>query len=134
MSFTHKLSRSWSRSDATPLTYDKEVTQGVEQNVSEAIPDGSTDLLIPNFTIDLSQLKALFIACDQGITFETNNPGGASAAPDDSLSVPANQPVSWATGDVMSCPITTDVTQVYVTNDSGATANLEIRTLEDATP
>lgn len=133
MSFTHRHSRGWSSSGATSLPYDKDVTHEGEENRSLAIPDGTTDLLV-SLAVDITVLKALFIGSDQDITIETNQAGGSSGAPDDTLTLPANQPVSWQENDVMTCPLTVDVTQIYVTNASGSTANLEIRTLEDATP
>lgn len=133
MSITHKLSRSWSRSGADPLTYEKEVTADSESNYSGSLADGTSDEAV-NLAIDVSELKCLFIASDQDITIETNQPGGGSGAADDTLAVKANQAVAWSENDVHSCPLTADVTILYITNASGSTANVEIRVLQDATP
>ncbi len=131
MSFTHNIVREWN-SGSLQLNQSKAVTSELEANVSISIADSSTDKLVA-WAIDISQLQSLHIQSDQNITIETNNPAGTSAAADDTLTLLANQPISWQTGDVMSHPFTADVTQIYVTNASGAAAQLEIRALVDAT-
>lgn len=131
MSFTDTITREWDGDD-TKLSQSKAVTNELRANVSISIADGLTDKLVA-WAIDISQLKALHIQSDQDITIETNNPAGTSAAADDTLTLLANQPISWQTGDVMDHPFTADITQIYVTNASGSAAQLEIRALVDAT-
>jgi len=128
MAITHKQSRSVVDGADAPTTLTKEITGSVEANVSQSIPDDTTDLLIP-WLIDIDTLVSLHISSDQDIVLETNNPGGSSAAPSETLSVKANQPVQWTTDDVMTNPITGDVTALYASNSSGTAANLEIRAL-----
>ncbi len=78
MSFSHKHSRGFNGGGAS-ISYDKTFTGGNEVNVSEAIADGVTDLLV-EVEIDVSRIKSLFIAADQDLTLETNQAGGASGA------------------------------------------------------
>jgi hypothetical protein len=129
MSFTHKLTRSWSKSGATPVSAEIEKTGGSEANISESIPDSSSDLEV-NWTCDYTALELLYITSDQDITIETND----GTYPDDTLTINANQAVSWADGDEFDCPLTADVTALFVTNASGLAAQLEIRSLTDPTP
>lgn len=131
MSFTHRIVREWN-SGSLQLNQSKEVTSELESNISISIPDSTTDQLVA-WAIDITQLKSLHIQTTQDITIETNNPAGTSAAADDTLTLLANQPISWQEGDVMDHPFTADVTQIYVTNASGSAAQLDIRAGVDPT-
>lgn len=137
MSYTHRHSRGLSQDGRTPLAYDKDVMSDAEVNLSlsgdYSVADGTTDEYHA-WPITVALLKSVFIGSDQDVTIETNNPGGASAAPDDTFSIVADQPVDWTENDPEACPITTDVVGIYITNDSGSAANIEIRALVDSTP
>jgi len=133
MSFTHKVTRSWSSSGSATVNYAHEVTAGLEVNLSEAIDDGETDYDLAA-TIDYDNLKSFFMGSDQDVTVETNNPGGASGAATQTFTLLANQPLVWCTGDADSCPVTADITALYITNGSGSTANFELRALVDPSP
>ncbi len=101
-----------------------------EVNIDEAVADSSTDLEI-TFLIDQSAMTSLYIESDQDILIETNS----GSAPTDSLTLVANEPITWTTNSVHSNQITADVTaNIFITNSSGSTANLKIRALQDATP
>lgn len=133
MSKTHRHSRCWSRAGQASLVYDKDITAESDLGLSVAVLDGVTDeehIL----AVDVSQLKALFIASDQDVTIETNNPGGASGAADDTFNLKANQPIDWMENDPHACPLTVDVTKFWITNGSGSTANVEVQFLIDSTP
>ena len=127
------ITRSFAEAGSDPQSYQKTLTNGSIAKVSEEIADGTTDKLVI-VAIDLDNLVSLFVASNRDITIELNNPGGSSAAPDDTWELKANQPIDWAEDDVMECPLAVDVAQIYVTNNSGAAANLEIRALMDPTP
>lgn len=93
------------------------------------IATGQTAFLV-NLAIDVSDLKSLFIVCDQAVTIKTNSSG----APDNTLTLIANQPLVWYNGSYYTNLLTVDVTKIYVANSSGATANLYIFALQDPTP
>lgn len=97
--------------------------------VSESVPTASTDAGIV-IAIDVSAVKAFYIVSSAAITVETND----GSSPDDTLNLLAGQPYVWHTGSYDSFLLTADVTVLYITNASGATANIEIRVLQDATP
>ena len=131
MSLTHVHERTITPSDATAVTKQKTITSGAGHPISESIPAGSADLLVA-WTCDITALKSLFIASDQDLLIETNESASADAA--DRLFLKANQPVDWMENDVMDHPFSEDVTVLYVTNSGDDDAQLEIRSLEDATP
>lgn len=81
-------------------------------------------------SIDVSQIKSLFFTSTRDVTVKTNNSG----APDDTLSLKAGKPLVWWDDSGYSCPLTTDVTDLFVANASGGNATLQLRMiLEPAT-
>lgn len=96
--------------------------------VDESIAIAADNLVA--WTLDLSQLKMLYIHSTQIVTLETNS----SSAPDDTIILAAGQPLIWYTGYLYDNLITADVTQLFVTNASQAIATLNIECLFDATP
>lgn len=128
MSFTHKHVRSMNRGNDDAISQENSVAEGSENNLSESIPDGSTDLA-KEWHCDISAMKSLWISTTQDIVIETNNAASASAS--DTLDLRADQPVDWAENDVMDHPLSADVTMLYITNASGFAAQLEIREVED---
>lgn len=80
--------------------------------------------------IDVSALKSLFVVSDQNVTMKSNSSG----APDDTLTLLANQPLVWYSGSYYPCPLTVDVVKFYVANASGAEADIYIFALIDPTP
>ncbi len=129
MAITHKSTISLEQGGVI-LSQTVEISGTGEVNVDEAIPDASTDFEI-TFLIDQSAMVSLYIESDQNITIETNSGG----APTDTITLVANEPIIWTTNSVHANPITADVTaNIFITQSSGSTANLKIRTLQDVTP
>ena len=128
MSFTHTITKKWSDALGNSKLGSVELTGGKQQSISESIADSETDALV-NLNIDFSELQSLYIKSDQAITLETNN----GTTPDDTFVLVAGVPLIWHAGDLQSCPLTADVTALYVTNASGSAALLEIEVLEDST-
>ncbi len=133
MSEIIKHNRAWNQKGLAPVFGEKEVTVSGVVLISEALADGLVDRII-TCAIDYSAMQSLFVSSDQDITIELNNPGGGSAAADETWDLLADQPIDWQEGDVMDAPLSADVTVIYVTNASGSTANLEIRVGQDPTP
>lgn len=133
MSFSLTVTRSWAQAGQGPVAYQKDFSEGNLNGVSESIPDGSIDKLV-EVAIGVTRLKALLIGSDQDLVIEINHPGGSSTAPDQTLDLKARSPIDWTEDDVEDCPLEVDVTALYVTNNSGAAAQLEIRALRDPTP
>ncbi len=96
-------------------------------NIQETIAIG-TDTLV-NVAIDVSAIKSLYICSDVAMTLETNS----SSAPDDTISLIAGVPLEWQAGvSYYACPLTVDVTKVYLTNV--AQAAFELYVIQDSTP
>lgn len=106
-----------------------DVSGGSEKRIDESVSNGATDLEIA-FTCDQSELESFIMLSDKALTVKTND----SSMPDDTFTLVANQPVAWNSLNGTTCPITADVTSIFVTNASGASARLQIWSLEDPTP
>lgn len=109
------------------------ITSLAEQDVSgsamieESIANPSTNQLV-SVMIVASQIKSFFLWSDQDLTVKTNN----SSTPQETFNLKANKPLVWLTG-MPNTPISGNVTALYVTNASGATATLKVLSGWDAT-
>ena len=94
-----------------------------------AVASDASDLAV-NLAIDFSQIQSLWISADQDLTLETNS----DSAPDDTIALKGGKPLHWEPDSYYDCPLTADVTVLYVTNGSAVACTLKIEVLEDATP
>jgi hypothetical protein len=126
---THKVTLAVEGSGVS-LTKDISNTQaGVALIDGETVATAETDYEI-NFDLDVSACKSFYLVSDQAVTFETNS----GAAPDNTISLRANEPYLWHTNAYDSFLLTVDVTSVFITNASGATATIYCVALFDVTP
>jgi hypothetical protein len=128
MSFSHTIRQAWT-SGARSISNETAYTGDAQSSIEAEIADSETDFLV-NFALDVSQIAAIYIVSDQDITVETND----GSSPDDTLSLVAGVPYVWTTDSYDSCLLTVDITALYVTNSSGATATLQIEVVKDDTP
>src|SRR5574343_1599386 len=130
MSVSHTITRQWSGASGVAIASAITTTSGQELNISENIPQSSTDLLVA-CVVDVSQLKSVYIASDYDVTIETND----GTSPGETLAVKGGKPITWVYGDTVACPLTVDVTALYCTTGAIGTAGaaLEIRLLIDPT-
>ena len=93
-----------------------------------AVAANQTDLNIEPFAVDVSDLKLFAVVSDQNVTIETNS----SSAPTDSIAVVAGVPIIWDSQSGIDCPLTADVTTIYVTNTTAITRLYIIAVMEAA--
>ncbi len=131
MSISHTITRSITLPGG--LSYTGSLAKSADQEVSiiTNVAQNTTDALYA-LTLDVSQIQSLFILCDQDILLETD---ATNASGGNSLSIKANQAQTWQVNDLAVCPLTTDVTKVYITTGAvGASgANLVFIALVDPT-
>ena len=96
---------------------------------TETIPGGSTNLLLA-LTADVSAIESYWFKSDRAMTIKTND----ADTPDNTLSLVAGEPQAWAKNNGPACPLTVDITALYVTLAAGDASVLEIEILEDPTP
>lgn len=97
--------------------------------LDETIPGASSDLAV-TWSCDVSELDAIVVLASTDMTVETNSAG----SPVNTLALKAGRPVFWFTGCGWACPLTADVTALYVTKAGAGDASLRIWALQDATP
>ena len=128
MAITHKITQTLNYS-GLGYTTTKTKTGGQENNLSESIPDSSTDLEVA-WAVDISELKALLIVADGALTVKTNS----SSTPDDTFTLVVNTPIVWEDANSSGNPLSADVTSIFVTNSSGGAVTLTTKALTDPTP
>lgn len=84
--------------------------------------------------IDVSHLKALFVWCDgTDMLVETNN--AVSGVCDDSFTIYDDIPYTWdSTSNYHTCKLGTDVTKIFLTDQSSAASTFYILAIYDSTP
>jgi len=126
---THNLKMSVSGSGVTREQTIANTQGGVALIDGETVSTGETDYEI-NFDLDVSACKSFYLESDQDVTFETND----GSTPDNTIALKADTPYVWHTDAYDSFLLDTDVTSVFITNASGATATIYCVALFDATP
>jgi len=124
----HTLTSAWTRAGES-VSVNKTYTVEGEQNVDVAVPAATTHKEV-NIDLDVSELKTLMILSTTDVTIKTNSTG----SPDDTLTVVANTPVMWGDDTGITCPLTVDVTKIYITNAGAVASTVKIRSGYDATP
>jgi hypothetical protein len=128
MAFTHTLVRAYRDSSGNSLTATESVTGDAENNYSAAWATGTVDGAI-HLAFTQANIKSLCITSDQAVTLDTN--AIHSGSPQDTISVAAGQVIIWslATDLIGKCPFSGNVTEIYLQNSSGQTANVNIRSI-----
>jgi len=92
------------------------------------VPDGSVDFLI-HCPVDVSMIKGFILLSDKNVTVETNS----GSVPDDTIVLVAGKAYAYAINDYDAFILGTDVVDFFVTNSSGATANVVCQFIYDST-
>lgn len=94
------------------------------------IAASQTNVEVSTPDVDLTTCTVMAIVADKDCTVKTNS----TSAPDDTLVLKANIPLTWITGDLADNKfLTADVTKWYVTTGAAAT-KLKILIGSDPTP
>lgn len=106
-------------------TGDERTTQSF--TVSDSVTDQQRTL-----NIDVTEMQVVFIASDQDVLVEWNDNVGAQG----SLALKANVPFieRVAADQYHTAKLSVDVTDLYITNASGSTANIKIGVIQNNTP
>jgi hypothetical protein len=125
MSFTHTITDTYS--DNAGIV----VTTTVSKTGSEVVEwDGTIPVSTTNQALQLAftmaSMQMICITATGALTLKTNSTG----SPAQTITLTANQSITWYTGSAATNPITADVTEVFATNASGTIVPaLKIRVL-----
>jgi len=128
MSITHTIQTTWENGTSAVSTR-KQVTSDSEINVDVVIASATTNGQIV-CAIDISELKSIVLNSTKDVTVKTND----GSTPDDTFTLKANNPLVWNNESPTANPFSADITDLYVTNASGADATVQVRALLDVTP
>ena len=128
MSFTHTIEVNW-KGAGREIKTSKNYTGNAQQSIVESVPDSSADFFVA-FSLDVSEIKSIFILSSVDMTLETND----GATPIDTINLKAGKPYIWHTDGYFTNLLTTDVTALYLTNASGGVATFELEVVTDPTP
>lgn len=88
------------------------------------------DLVFP-----FAKVKGIVLKNAGPAAVEINTNANAAGAHDDTFALAAGAGLSWMYGDAAACPITVDVTKLFIdNNDVNLDANVTIAVLLDVTP
>lgn len=129
MSFTHRITSSYTPGDAASVVTTRSITADNQQAWEVAVA-GETDDVQVLANVDLTYLKAVHITSDQDVTLETNS----SSAADDTIALKANNALIWAADSYHANPFSVDITALYFSNAGTTAATVKIWILTDSTP
>ena len=104
-------------------------SEGHRQVWRRQIPADQTNYTLAA-TFAAADIEMLWIKSSRNCNLKTNN----GTTPDDELELNEGEPIGWASGQGVVCPITTDVTEFFVDTGSGGTTLLEIEAIIDPSP
>lgn len=132
---THAHLIGLSAEGTQPITKRVEIKGESAHQISLEVAGDASGLLVA-FAADVSQLKSLFLLSSQPLTVKTNSNG----SPANTITLAADRPFRWYVGestlrDTAGTAITTDITALYLTNDSdpNAAATFQLFALLDPT-
>ena len=128
MSFAHTITEKVLTS-GRELTAPNAFSGDGQVSLSVEIPDSTNDQLV-DLALNVSEIKAIYMKSDQDLTVETND----GSSPDNTINLLAGVPYVWHENSYFTNLLTVDVTALYLSNSSGATATFELEAVYDSTP
>ena len=104
-------------------------SEGLRKSYKEEIPGDETNFHLAG-AFAAADIEAFWIKASRDCTLKTND----GTTPDDEFQLQAGEPIDWAAGQGINCPITQDVTGFYVTTPAGEPTILEMELLVDPSP
>jgi hypothetical protein len=127
MSITHRVTNTYNDTSNTTIQQVVVVTADTEQNYDFTLATGTNVELHLAFTV--ANLQSLCFSASTACTLYTNAP--STGSPQDTIPLVAGQVLTWALANGGTCPFSSNVTAIYVTN--AASTNLKIRSTENQT-
>ncbi len=129
MSFTHRVTDSYTPGDSASIVSTRSLTGDNQQAWEVAVAAETNDVQVLA-NVDLTYLKAVHITSDQDVTLETNS----SSAADDTIALKANNALIWAHDSYFANPFSVDISALYFSNAGATAATVKIWILTDSTP
>lgn len=124
MSFTDKITISYSGNGAAVTSVSGSYVGDQQQGIDEKIPAGSTNLEF-DLNFPVATLHSFSLVPTIDLVIKTNN----SSTPGDTLNLKAGVGITWGENFGTPCPFSVDVTKFFVTTPSSADGRLNGRFL-----
>lgn len=127
--FSHTITERWGAGGRS-LDNSHDHAEDAQLSRDVDVPDSTTDQEVA-ITLDVSEIKAIYMVADGALTVETNDGGAAT----DTFNLTANKPLVWYNGHWASNPfVGGDVTAMFLTNASGASVRFQLECVYHSTP
>lgn len=85
-----------------------------------------------DIVLTVAAMRGFYYICPNATVLKTNSSG----SPDNTLTIPANTPVSWQRilNAILPNPFTTDITKIFITNSTASATTARLRFSSDQTP
>jgi hypothetical protein len=125
MSYTHKISNSYTTGAGAVGSATASYTGDIEKNVDTNLPASTTDEPI-DVKWTAAKVQSLMLTANGAVTVKTNS----TSTPGTTINLAANQLLMWGTGSTGASPIPGDVTGgLFVTNAGTAVVAFKVRVL-----
>lgn len=121
VSVSHTITQGYKSGAGSATSVSHVITGDTESNTEKTVAGSTTNKLI-TIAIDVSAILSLMIYSTKAVTIKTNS----TSDPDDTLAVPAGGQIIWKSTDLTACPLTVDVTALYVTNAGSTDADVKV--------
>lgn len=128
MSVTHSIGVVYKSDAGTIASVTDTYTDDFEVAIDHATAAATTNEEI-DIALTVANIKSMLLYSDQTVTVKTN-----STVAVQTLTLTAKKAVVWATDHIETCPLTSNVTKIFVTNSGSSAANLKFRFLLDQVP
>lgn len=128
MSIQHLVTKTWTGGGSGSASISKQVTlTGVEElNLDFSLAANTTNQQ-ESLAFTKANLQSIFISSSVNITIKTNS----SSAPQDTITITANDPYQWDVNCGLPNPFAGDVTTAYFTNGTAGAATVSVRMLSN---
>jgi len=125
---THSVKYQWSR-NGEMISREVDISADGEKNIDVTLTASQTNKRVV-IAIDVSEVKSLMIDSKTNVSIKTNS----TSSPAQTLTIVPGYPWVWTVESGLSNPLSTDITDLYITNADASTGLVTLRVLQDITP
>jgi hypothetical protein len=123
--FTHQINTAYQTGAGTVVAAISQYTGTEEVGYDGTVP-ATTDLQEVDIAWIHANVHSLMIYSSAALTIKTNS----SSSPTQTIVLTAGQALVWGTDHAEACPVTADVTKLFLSNDTAGIATVKIRVLQ----
>jgi hypothetical protein len=122
--FNHQITSTYATDEGNAVAAVSKYT-GTTEVAYDGTVAATTDLVEVDIAWLHANVHSLLLYSSQALTIKTNN----STTPIQTLVLAAGQALVWGADHLEACPVTADVTKLFLSNDTANIATVKIRVL-----